>query len=170
MRHKEILELVRHCLDPDRVCTNTQHCPFWVEDNTPEDNTFWCVDRLFAACADALEELIRENDRLKNTITIPKDDTTCYGYPVRELLAFALLCRREGIEEKDLHDYCMGVENGFMAGWHDFEITQKNMLQRMMSRITSDVKVFSIDGPPLIGHKDPPGELGDPGVWPEEKE
>lgn len=157
MRHKEILELVRHCLDPDRVCTNTQHCPFWVEDNTPEDNTFWCVDRLFTACADALEELIRENDRLKSTVIIPKDDTTVYGYPVRELLAFALLCRREGIEEKDLHDYCVGVENGYKAGWHDFEITQQNMLHEMVSRITSGVKVFSVDAPEVYGEE---GEQG----------
>ena len=134
MRHREVLKILRTCCEHDD-CLECEYLGTGICDNKNQ------------ICADALEELIGENERLRQTVERMQDpgvDTTVCGYPVRELIAFALLCRREGIEEKDLHDYCVGVENGYRAGWHDFEIAQENMLKDMVGRITSDVKVFSI--------------------------
>lgn len=50
---------------------------------------------------------------------------TVYGYPTRELVFFALMCRRHEISEKDLHDFCLGAENGWRCGYDDLLRTLK---------------------------------------------
>lgn len=59
--------------------------------------------------------------------------TVC-GYPVNELVAFAELCRRHGITEDDLHDFCTNAVRGYEAGWNDFQVVVKNMTGDVIAR------------------------------------
>ena len=93
---------------------------------------------LLSRAADAIEDL--QKTLACKIIDPPDDDAMAYGYPVRELIACAQLCKRHEIAPEDMHDFFKGMENGFVAGWNDQRITYKNMLAVMMKR----VKVFSI--------------------------
>ena len=84
--------------------------------------------------ANAIEDLTQIVNRYKNTLTIPEPGQTVYGYPLNELLCFAQMCRRHGIEEKDLHDFCLGVENGFRCGVDDWNRVQENMIRSFLER------------------------------------
>ena len=55
-------------------------------------------------------------------------ETVC-GYSVKELVFFAEMCRRHEISEKDLHDFCLGAENGWRCGYDDFIRTMKNSIR-----------------------------------------
>lgn len=104
----------------------------WVKTNCWE-TPITLPDHLKKA-ADAIEALTRKVDRYENTLTIPKQGQTVYGYPLNELLCFAQMCRRHGIEEKDLHDFCLGVENGFLCGVDDWNRAQENMVRLFLER------------------------------------
>lgn len=93
---------------------------------------------IFREAADAIEELIRKVNRYENVLTIPEPGRSVYGYPLNELLCFAQMCRRHEIEEKDLHDFCVGVENGFRCGVDDWNRVQNNMIQKMMERFNTE--------------------------------
>lgn len=41
---------------------------------------------------------------------IPIEDASIYGYPMRELLAFAIACQRNGVDEHDLHKFALNAE------------------------------------------------------------
>jgi len=58
-------------------------------------------------------------EQLEHTITLPHPESTVKGYPLDELLTFALLCRRHDITEDDLHDFCTNAVRGFEAGMED---------------------------------------------------
>ena len=57
-----------------------------------------------------------------------------YGYPINELVAFANLCRRHGITEDDLHDFCTNAVRGYEAGWNDFHVVVKNITGEIIAR------------------------------------
>ena len=62
------------------------------------------------------------------------DEQTVYGYPVKEIILFANMCRRHGITEKDLLDFCRGAVNGWECGYDDFCRVQENMYEEAKKR------------------------------------
>lgn len=59
--------------------------------------------------------------------------TTIFGYPLRDLLVFASACREKGISEKDLRDFCTGVENGYFFGVEEARRAVETNLERTLS-------------------------------------
>lgn len=60
---------------------------------------------------------------------------TVYGYPVRELIFFAQMCRRHGITEDELHGYCVSAEQGYRAGADDFHRVFAESLEQALSHM-----------------------------------
>lgn len=90
------------------------------------------VGCLFREAADAIVMLQNEVKRMSSTFVIPEEKAiTVCGYPVGELTAFAELCRRHEITEPELHNFCKNAVAGFEAGKNDWEITYKNMAERL---------------------------------------
>ena len=56
------------------------------------------------------------------------------GYKIDELVLFAQMCRRHGISNDELHDFCVGVENGYKCGFDDFCRTGEKMLHEVEKR------------------------------------
>lgn len=48
---------------------------------------------------------------------------TVYGYDVHELIAFATICRQEGITSDELHGFVISVREGYKIG---MEMMEKN--------------------------------------------
>lgn len=75
---------------------------------------------------------------------------TIHGYPTEELVLFAAMCRRHGIEEKDLHNFCCGVLNGWKCGADDFNRVMLNMLEKHIvdgeTTVSSTVHLVKTDG------------------------
>lgn len=61
------------------------------------------------------------------------NNTTIFGYPLRDLLVFASACREKGISEKDLRDFCTGVENGYFFGVEAARRSVETNLERQLS-------------------------------------
>ena len=61
------------------------------------------------------------------------NNTTIFGYPLRDLLVFAIACREKGISEKDLRDFCTGVENGYFFGMDAARRSVEINLERTLS-------------------------------------
>ena len=72
---------------------------------------------------------------------------TIYGYPAKDLVIFAEMCRRHGITEQELRDYCLNVEQGYTHGWEEQNREAKEQLQRMLDNIISHAHVFKIPNP-----------------------
>lgn len=96
-----------------------------------------CSSMMMLHAADAIE-------RLDNTITIPDENAMVCGFPLKELIAFAGLARREGITEADLHDFCTNAVRGFEAGQRDLQIAYEKSLQRFKDNLSQRAKVFRI--------------------------
>lgn len=61
------------------------------------------------------------------------NNTTIFGYPLRDLLVFAQACREKGISEKDLRNFCTGVENGYFFGVEAARRSVEINLERTLS-------------------------------------
>lgn len=48
------------------------------------------------------------------TIEYDENSTVC-GYNLKELIFFAMMCRRHGISEEDIHEFMISVEATRMA-------------------------------------------------------
>lgn len=57
-----------------------------------------------------------------------------YGYPVRDVVVFAEICRCCGITKKDLHGFVMNAEAAYRAGFREVERTINKSLQDFYSR------------------------------------
>lgn len=66
-------------------------------------------------------------------MTIDVVERIC-GYPINELIFFAQMCRRHGISDDELHDFCVGAENGYKCGFDDFCRTGEKMLHEVEKR------------------------------------
>lgn len=62
---------------------------------------------------------------------LDEEAVTVEGYPVKELMAFAMLCRRHEITENDLHDFCTNAVRGFNAGVHDFRVAYEKAMSEL---------------------------------------
>lgn len=56
-----------------------------------------------------------------------------YGYPVKDLLMFALSCRQQGITEGELHDFVLNVQTAYDVVNKEFENIVKDCVGRMMN-------------------------------------
>lgn len=59
-------------------------------------------------------------------------DSTVCGYRVKELLLFAEACRKQGITETELHDFCLNVESAYQLVIDEQrEVTEKYLAELM---------------------------------------
>lgn len=49
------------------------------------------------------------------------------GYSVKDLLLFAYICRRQGITEDQLQDYCLTLEEAYKIAWAEIESVIKKI-------------------------------------------
>lgn len=84
-----------------------------------------------------------------NWLTVEQSKTmTVEGYPLNEIIAFAILCREKGITENDLHDFCLSFENGWKLGFEKYNEASEKMFRDMCER---NAKVFSIPADGEVG-------------------
>ena len=70
---------------------------------------------------------------IENAPTIDK----IYGYPVKDLLIFAIACRQQGITEGQLHDFVLNVQSAYDIINKEFENTMKECVGRMITNETN---------------------------------
>ena len=55
---------------------------------------------------------------------------TCCGYDVKELIAFAIACRRAGVDEKDLKCFAQNCESAWKVMQEEFNNAIKETLEK----------------------------------------
>ena len=57
-------------------------------------------------------------------------EKTCYGYDVKELIAFSIACRRAGVDEKDLKCFAQNCESAWKVMQEEFNNAIKETLEK----------------------------------------
>lgn len=57
-------------------------------------------------------------------------EKTCCGYDVKELIAFAIACRRAGVDEKDLKCFAQNCESAWKVMQEEFNNAIKETLEK----------------------------------------
>lgn len=69
---------------------------------------------------------------IKEHTTTDGSTTTAYGYNLDEICKFAMVCRKEGITEDQLHDFVMNMENAIKVVLEE----QQEIIERSFLEIT----------------------------------
>ena len=80
-------------------------------------------------CPDGYCEEIRE--KLKD---VPTAQRLCYGYDLKSLLAFAIACRRAGVENDDLKQFALNCEFAWKTMQDEFSENIREALSGMIGR------------------------------------
>ena len=120
MNNAELIEALR-CYGKvvPMECPNTD-CNYNVIGNCERE-------RMMRDAADAIERLQAENDELRarwNTATIE-------GFPIEDLILFAMTCRANGVREKDLQVFTHNVEKAVEIARKEFD----DSIQESMNRV-----------------------------------
>ena len=99
----------------------------------------WSCGRCIAAKKEIMLKAADAIEKLRKLET----PTHVYGYPVEELIAFAIACRKYGVKNEDLQTFAFNLEFAFMILQDDIE--------ESMKRVFSGV-------PDLRPLSEPPGE------------
>lgn len=89
----------------------------------------------FARLNDGLDkiiELLRPDHSVEERTIIDGSTTTAYGYNLDEICKFAMVCRKEGITEDQLHDFVMNMENAVQVVLKE----QQEIIERTFLEIT----------------------------------
>ena len=57
-------------------------------------------------------------------------EKTCCGYDVKELIAFAIACRRAGVDEKDMKCFAQNCESAWKVMQEEFNNAIKETLEK----------------------------------------
>lgn len=79
-----------------------------------------------------------------------------FGYPVRDIIVFADICRRNEIAEKDLRRFVMNADAAFRSGFDEVERTIKEQMADYLARGNLD-EGFTVEVG-FRGGKAPPKE------------
>lgn len=128
MDDENLVKALRRCsyttvAGADREDGYCKPCAYFTEDSA--DVT--CIDRMMIDAADAIEQLQAENDELRarwNAATIE-------GFPIEDLILFAMTCRANGVREKDLQVFTHNMEKAVEIVRKEFD----DSIQESMNRV-----------------------------------
>ena len=77
-------------------------------------------------------DMLNEQPTINKSTIIDGSTTTAYGYNLDEICKFAMVCRKEGITENQLHDFVMNMENAVQVVLKE----QQEIIERTFLEIT----------------------------------
>ena len=64
----------------------------------------------------------------------PNSPDLCCGYPTAELVAFAITCRSQGVEEPDLHDFVSNFSLAFQLGYEAYREECEKSIRQILGK------------------------------------
>ena len=116
--YNELIDALRNCA----CIKNEDHCKICGYRHSTE-----CGRRIADDAADAIERLQAENDELRarwNAATIE-------GFPVKDLMLFAQVCRKNRVAERDLQTFAWNMEKALEIVRKEFD----DSIQESMNRV-----------------------------------
>lgn len=91
-------------------------------------------DNLYSVVSGIFQSITTLNlqPTIKEHATADGSTTTAYGYNLDEICKFAMVCRKEGITEDQLHDFVMNMENAIKVVLEE----QQEIIERTFLEIT----------------------------------
>ena len=117
--YDELIDALRYCADEDKICTRQQNCGYYGKG-------FFCQDVLMRDAADEIERLQKQNEELKARWAA----ATIEGFPVKDLMLFAMTCRKNRVAERDLQAFARNMEKALEIVRKEFD----EALHRSMER------------------------------------
>ena len=118
--YNELIDALRYCGFDDRKPCNG--CVLYDKTHGVD-----CLEKLHRDAADAIERLQAENDELRARWSA----ATIEGFPVKDLMLFAQVCRGYGVREKDLQTFARNMEKAFEIVRKEFD----DSIQKSMNRV-----------------------------------
>ena len=90
------------------------------------------IDAMCDACSDWCDEGVCKKVSAIQKVPSAQPEKTCCGYDVKELIAFAIACRRAGVDEKDLKCFAQDCEFAWKVMQEEFNNAIKETLEKMV--------------------------------------
>lgn len=108
--YEELIKNLRECGGDGRACAT-------------------CGARLCSQCVGTKKErMLKAADAIENL----RNPTHVYGYPVEELIAFAMACRKYGVKNEDLQTFAFNLEFAFKILQDDIEESMKRVFSGVL--------------------------------------
>lgn len=120
MTNAELIKDLRQCAGEEDYMVNCDGCGHFGFNGG-------CIIKLLSDAADAIERLQAENDELRarwNAATIE-------GFPVKDLMLFAQVCRKNRVAEHDLQTFAWNMEKALEIVRKEFDDSIKESMNRV---------------------------------------